>query len=127
MKDAVGMTETSVDTGIQVGERFSEMGPPIQTKGVRGGPGIYQFHPPAGEVRQAVNTPAAESDLAKISDDELKNKFGAVDMKVVEYEPDGTNDQRGGRNELWPVLLGLLLSVLAFEMILANVMPWFKR
>ena len=127
VKDAVGMTETSVDTGIQIGERFSELGPPIQTKGFRGGPGIYQFRPPAGEVRQAVNTPDAESDLAKISDGELKKKFGAVDLKVVEYEPDGTNDQRGGRNELWPVLLGLLLSVLAFEMILANVMPWFKR
>ena len=127
VKDAVGMAETSVDTGIQFGERFSETGPPIQTKGFRGGPGIYQFRPPAGEVRQAVNTPAAESDLTKISDGELKKKFGAIDLKVLEYVPDGLNGQRGGRNELWPVLLGLLLTVLAFEMILANVMPWFRR
>ncbi|UCE55170.1 MAG: BatA and WFA domain-containing protein [Desulfobacterales bacterium] len=127
VKDAVGMTETSVDTGIQFGERFSEVGPPIQTKGFRGGAGIYRFRSPAGEVRQAVNAPAEESDLAKISDDELKKKFGAINLKVVEYVPDGLNGQRGGRNELWPVLLGLLLTVLAFEMILANVVPRFRR
>jgi hypothetical protein len=127
VKDAVGMTETSVDTGIQFGERFSEKGPSIQTKGPRGGPGIYQFRPPAGEVRQAVNIPVEESDLAKISDDELKKKFGTIDLKVVEYAPDGLNGQRGGRDELWPVLLGLLLTVLALEMIFANVLPWFRR
>jgi hypothetical protein len=121
------MTETSVDTGIRVGEVFSEKGSPIQTKGLRGGPGIYRFHPSAGELRQAVNTPAEESDLAKISDDELKNKFGAIDPKVVEYVPDAPDGQRAGRNQLWPVLLGLLLTVLAFEMIVANVMPRFRR
>jgi hypothetical protein len=127
VRDAVAMTEISVDTGIQFGERFSEKGPAIQTKGPRGGPGIYQFRPPNGEVRQAVNAPAKESDLAKISDGELKKKFGAIDLKLVEYSPDGLNGQRGGRNELWPVLLGLLLTVLALEMILANAMPWFRR
>jgi hypothetical protein len=78
-------------------------------------------------VRQAVNAPAKESALAKISDGELKKKFGAIDLKLVEYSPDGLNGQRGGRNELWPVLLGLLLTVLALEMILANAMPWFRR
>ncbi|UCG07776.1 MAG: hypothetical protein JSV83_03745, partial [Desulfobacterales bacterium] len=127
VKNAVGMTEISVDAGIQFGEPFSEKGPPIQTKGPRGGPGIYQFRLPTGEVRQAVNAPVEESDLAKISEDELKKKFGAIDLKVVEYAQDGLNGQRGGRKELWPVLLGLLLTVLALEMILANGMPLFRR
>ena len=127
VKNAVGMTQISVDAGIQFGEPFSEKGPPIQTKGPRGGPGIYQFRLPAGEVRQAVNAPPEESDLAKISESELKNKFGAIDLKVVEYAQDGLNGRRGGRKELWPALLGLLLSVLALEMILANGMPWFRK
>ena len=127
VQDAVGMTETSADTGIQFDDAFSEKGPSIQTKGPRGGPGIYQFRLPSGEVRQAVNTPAEESDLAKIAEDELKKKFGAIDLKVVEYTSDGLNGQRGGRNELWPALLGFLLLVLALETILANGMPWFRR
>jgi hypothetical protein len=127
VQDAVGMTGTSADTGIQFDDAFSEKGPSIQTKGPRGGPGIYQFRLPSGEVRQAVNTPAEESDLAKIAEDELKKKFGAIDLKVVEYTSDGLNGQRGGRNELWPALLGFLLLVLALETILANGMPWFRR
>jgi hypothetical protein len=127
VKNAVGMTQISLDAGIRFGEPFSEKGPPIQTKGPRGGPGIYQFRLPTGEVRQAVNAPAEESDLAKITEDELKKKFGAIDLKVVEYAQDGLNGQRGGRQELWPALLGLLLAVLALEMILANGMPWFRR
>ena len=127
VKNAVGMTQISVDAEIQFGEPFSEKEPPIQTKGPRGGPGIYQFRLPAGEVRQAVNASAEESDLAKISEDELKKKFGAIDLKVVEYAQNGFNGRRGGRKELWPALLGLLLSVLALEMILANGMPWFRK
>jgi len=127
VKNAVGMTGGSVDAGIQFGEPFGEKGPRIQTTGPREGPGIYQFRLPAGELRQAVNTPAEESDLAKISEDELKKKFGAIDLKVVEYAQNGLAIRRGGRQELWPALLGLLLTVLAMEMILANGMPWFRR
>jgi hypothetical protein len=127
VKNAVGMTKISVDTGIQFGESFSEKGSPIQTKGPRGGPGIYQFRLPAGEVRQAVNVSAEESDLTKISENELKKKFSAIDLKVVEYAQDGLNGRRAGRKEIWPSLLGLLLIVLALEMILANGIPWFRR
>ncbi len=127
VKNAVGMTEISLDAGIQFGEPFSQKGPPIQTKGPRGGPGIYQFRLPTGEVRQAVNAPAEESDLTKISEGELKKKFGAIDLKVVEYAQDGPSGRRGGRKELWPALLGLLLTVLALEMILANGMLRFRR
>jgi hypothetical protein len=127
VKNAVGMAQISVDAGIQFGAPFSEKGPPIQTEGPRAGPGIYQFRLPAGEVRQAVNASPEESDLSKISESELKKKFGAIDLKVVEYAQDGLNGRRGGRKELWPALLGLLLSALALEMILANGMPWFRK
>jgi hypothetical protein len=127
VKNAVGMTDLSLDAGIQFGEPFSEKGLPIQRRGPRGGPGIYQFRLPTGEVRQAANAPVEESDLTKISVDELKKKFGTIDLKVVEHAQDGLNGQHGGRKELWPALLGLLLAVLAFEMILANAMPWFRR
>jgi len=124
VKHAVGMTETSVDAGIQFGEPLNEKGTPAQMKGPRGGPGIYQFRLPSGEVRQAVNPPAEESDLAKISEDELKKKFGTIDLKVVEYTQDGLDAQRAGSKELWPALLGLLLTVLALEMALANARLW---
>jgi len=127
VKNAVGMTEIPVDAGIRFGEPFSEKEPPTQTKGLPGGPGIYQFRLPTGELRRAVNVPAEESDLTKISEDELKKKFGAIDLKVVQYAQDGPNRQRGGRKELWPALLGLLLTVLALEMILANGIPWLRR
>jgi hypothetical protein len=121
------MAQISVDAGIRYGEPFSEKGPTVQTEGPRAGPGIYQFRLPAGEVRQAVNASPEESDLSKISESELKKKFGAIDLKVVEYAQDGLNSRRGGRKELWPALLGLLLSALALEMILANGMPWFRK
>jgi hypothetical protein len=127
VKNAVGMTGGSINAGIQFGEPFSAKGPRVQKKGLREGPGIYQFRLPAGEVRQAVNTPAEESDLTKISEGELKKKFGAIDLKVVEYGQNGLAIRRGGRQELWPALLGLLLAVLAMEMILANGIPWFRR
>jgi hypothetical protein len=127
VKNAVGMTQISVDKGIRFGEPFGEQGPSTQTKGPPGGPGIYQFRLPAGEVRQAVNVPTEESDLTKISEDELRKKFGAIDLKVVEYAQDGLHGLRGGRKELWPALLGLLLTVLALEMILANGIPRLRR
>jgi hypothetical protein len=127
VKSAAGIGAMPVDAGIRVGEPFSQKGSPAQTRGPRGGPGIYQFHPAGGEVRQAVNVPAEESDLAKISADELKTKFGAIDLKVVEYAPNSPGVRRGGRQELWPALLGLLLAVLALEMVLANGLPRFRR
>ncbi len=127
VKHAVGMRESSVDAGIQFGEPLNAKGPPTQTRGPRGGPGIYQFQLPSGELRQAVNTPAEESDLVKISEEALKKKFGTIDLKVVEYSQDGLASQRPGSKELWPALLGLLLTVLVFEMTLANAMQWTGR
>jgi hypothetical protein len=67
-----------------------------------------------------------ESNLSKISEDELNKKFGAIGVKVVNYKEGGLKALKGGRRELWPFLLVLLLAVLALEMIIANGLPIFK-
>ena len=81
----------------------------------------------AGELRHGVNTPYEESDLTKISEDELKKKFGAIDVSVLEYQQSGQKDLAGGHKELWPSLLILLLAILTLEVILANGIWWYKR
>jgi len=127
IKEAVGLTGTSLPAGITFGEPFREEARPVQVKGPQEGPGIFQFRLPTGEIRRGVNTPYEESDLAKVVEDELKKKFGAVDVTVVEYKEGGLKDLRGGRKELWPPLLGFLLAVVALEMILANGIPRIKK
>ncbi len=126
-KEAVGLTEPSLPAGITFGESFREEARPLQVKGSEGGAGIFQFRLPTGELRRGVNTPEEESDLAKVAEDELKKKFGTIDVKVVEYREGGLKEFQGGPKALWPPLLGFLLAVLAFEMIVANGIPWFKR
>ncbi len=127
VKEAVGLTGASLSAGITFGEPFREEGRPLQMKGPQGGPGIFQFRLPTGELRRGVNTPYEESDLAKVAEDELKKKFGAIDATVVEYQEGGLKDLQGGRRALWPPLLGFLLAVLALEMTVANGIPRFKR
>ena len=120
LKEAIGLTGASPAAGTRVGEPFREQSQPAQIRGPRGGPGIFQFQLPAGELRRSVNTPPEESDLAKVSEDELKKKFGAMRVQVVEYKEGALRDFQGEEKELWPSLLGVLLGILAFEMILAS-------
>jgi hypothetical protein len=126
IKEAVGLSGTSLPEGIIFGESFKKNTRPVQLKGPEGGPGIYQFHLSDGEMRQGVNTPYIESNLSKLGEDELKKKFGAIDVKVVDYKEGSLKNLTGGRRELWPILLLFLFVVLAFEMILANGIPLFK-
>jgi hypothetical protein len=126
IKEAVELTGTSLPEGMIFGEPFKKNARPLQVKGPEGGPGIFQFYLPAGEMRQGVNTPHIESNLSKLGEDELKKKFGAIDVKVVDYKEGSLKNLKGGRRELWPFLLLLLFVVLAFEMILANGIPLLK-
>jgi hypothetical protein len=126
VKEAMGLTETFQPAGITFGEPFGEKGRPVQLKGPKEGPGIFQFHLPGGELRRGVNAPYEESDLAKVSGDELKKKFGAIDVKVVEYQNGGLKNLRGGRQELWSSLLIFLLAILTLETILANGIWWYR-
>jgi hypothetical protein len=127
VRDTVGLTGTGLPEGMTFGQPFSEDARPLQIKGPEGGVGIYQFNLPAGEMRQGVNTPQIESNLSKLGEDELRKKFGAIDVKVVDYKEGSLKNLKGGRRELWPFLLLLLFVVLAFEMILANGIPLLKR
>jgi hypothetical protein len=127
LKEAVGLTGSSLPAGIAWGEPFGSDRLPVQTRGAAGGPGIYQFSRSGGEFRRGVNIPYEESDLAKLSAAELKKKFGPMDVQFVEYREDNFGKQQGGRRELWPLLLGFLLAILAVEMIVANgILPFRK-
>jgi hypothetical protein len=126
LKEAVGLIGSSLPTGLRVGEPFKEQVHPMQIRGPQGGPGIYQFSLPSGEVRRGVNPPYEESDLTKIGEGELQKKFGTLAVKVIEYQEGTLKDLQAGRKELWPYLLAFLIVVLAVEMGLANGVPWKK-
>jgi hypothetical protein len=126
LKEAVGLSQSPEPTGVRLGEPFREKDRPVRIKGPEEGPGIFQFHLPAGEQRRGVNTPYEESDLTKVSGDELQKKFGAIDVKVLEYQDDGQKDLRRGLKELWPSLLILLLAILTLEIIIANGIWWYR-
>jgi hypothetical protein len=127
LKEAVGLTGSSLPAGLRVGEPFKEQVRPVQIKGPHGGPGIYQFSLSSGDVRRGVNPPYEESDLAKMAEGELKKKFGTIAVRVIEYQEGTLKDLQGGRKELWPFLLAFLMVVLAVEMGLANGAPWAKQ
>lgn len=126
VKDAVGLTGSSYPRSVTVGEPFAEEGRPSQLRGPEGGPGVFQFLLPAGERRRAVNTPPEESDLTKLETTEIKKKFGAVKVAVMDYDDKGLKELQGGPKEIWPLLLWLLFVVLAVERLLANGLPRFS-
>ena len=111
IKDAVGLSGTGLPKGLTVGEPFKEGIRPVQLMGPQGGPGIFQFNQPSGEIRRGVNIPGEESNLSKITENELQKKFGTLDTRVVEYKEGALKEFRGGRRELWPALLILLFVV----------------
>jgi hypothetical protein len=120
LTEAVGLAGSSLPAGLRVGELFKEQVRPMQIKGPLEGPGIYRFSLPSGEVRRGVNVPYEESNLAKLTEGELKKKFGDLHMKVVEYKEGTLKDLQSGRKELWPILLVFLMVVLVVEMVIAN-------
>jgi hypothetical protein len=128
LKESVGLTGSSLPAGLSVGEPFKEQVLPVQIRGgPQGGPGIYQFSLPSGEVRRGVNPPFEESDLRKMAEGELQKKFGTIPVKVIEYQEGTLKDLQAGRKELWPFLLVFLMVVFAVEMVLANGMPWARQ
>jgi hypothetical protein len=126
LKEAVGLTGSSLPAGLRFGEPFKEGVRPVQIKGPQGGPGIYQLSLSSGDMRQGVNPAYEESDLTKMKEGELQKKFGAIPVKVIEYKEGTLKDLQAGRKELWPFLLAFLMVVLAAEMGLANGAPWKK-
>jgi hypothetical protein len=127
MKEAIGTFRDSIPSTIRFGEPFGEKTPPTQLAGPEGGPGIYQFFPPSGEVRQGVNTPIEESDLGKLTEEEVRKKLGKKDVRIVEYKEGASGNLQTSRKEIWPYLLAFLLMVLGVEMVVANGVPRGKE
>jgi len=126
LKESLGFTKDSLAASIRLGEFSEEENRLVQVKGIRKGPGIYRSLPPSGEVRKGVNPPIEESDLGKVSEDELKKKFAKMDVSLLEYEQGNIANLLIRKKELWPYILVFLLVVLAVEMVLANRAPWKK-
>lgn len=126
LKEGVGLAEKSpswqpidsMGTSRRGAPASGKEGRPIQLTGPRGGPGIYRFPLPSGEMRRGLNPPFRESDLGKMTARELSEKLG-LEVMVMEYTP-GAWSVRTGRQELWPFLLAFVLAALAAEMVLAN-------
>ncbi|HSR12753.1 MAG TPA: BatA and WFA domain-containing protein [Thermodesulfobacteriota bacterium] len=111
LKEGVGMSRSVVPT-LRFGEAFPD-GAPAQESGTPGGPGIYRFSAPSGEIRRGLNPPPEESDLRKMTGEEMKKRLAGMDVKVIESGEAAS--PRAGRRELWPYILGFLLFVLAVE------------
>ena len=120
LKEAVGLMKGSGLAARIVGEPFEGTVRPSQIAGPKGGPGIYQTLGPSGELRGAVNVPLEESDLGKLTDEEISKKLPGMHLEVKQYKEGSSQELRGGRQELWAYLLGFLLLVLAAEMGVAN-------
>jgi hypothetical protein len=123
LKEARGLPGNSLPNPGTIGANASGTCAPVGTTEVEG-PGIYQCSSPAGVLLQGFNPPFGESDLTKLSDSELKKKFGPAQVSIVTY--DGSSDRTSGslaigRKELWPILLAGLLLLLTAEMILAHL------
>ncbi len=127
IKEAAGPFRESIPPTIRFGEPFGEKTPPTQIAGLEGGPGIYQFFPPSGEVKQGVNAPIEESDLGKLTEEEVRKKFGKKDIRIVEYKEGAFGNLQTSRKEIWPFLLAFLLTVLGVEMVVANGVPRGKE
>ena len=123
IREAIGTFGDSIPSTIRFGEPFGEKTPATQIAGPEGGPGIYQFFPSPGEVRQGVNTPFEESDLGKLTEEEVRKKFGKKDINIVKYKEGGGGNLQTNRKEIWPFLLAFLLMVLGVEMVVANGVP----
>jgi hypothetical protein len=120
LKEAVGLVKDSTARGVRFGEPFEEKVQPEQVAGPERGTGIYRFSASTGEVRYGVNPPVEESDLNKVTDQEIQKKFGSKNIKVVEFREEDADHLHAGRKELWPFVLAFLLVVLGAEMVLAN-------
>jgi hypothetical protein len=120
VKETLGLHEDSPAEGLRFGEPLEEKVQPVQVTGLPGGPGIYKFLLPSGEVRHGLNPPLKESDLTKVTEEEIKKSFGKIEAKLVEYREEVLRNAHHGKKEFWPFLLAFVFIVLAIEMGIAN-------
>jgi hypothetical protein len=63
-----------------------------------------------------LNPPVDESDLRKMTAEEMKKRLVSMEVKVIESREGSEETSLAGRKELWPYILGFLLAVLGVEM-----------
>jgi hypothetical protein len=63
-----------------------------------------------------LNPPVEESDLRKMTAEEMKKRLVSMEVKVIESREGSAGTPVAGRRELWPYILGFLLAVLGIEM-----------
>ncbi|MEE8448728.1 MAG: BatA and WFA domain-containing protein [Thermodesulfobacteriota bacterium] len=84
-------------------------------------PGIYKIDLDGLHWLHAVNVPREESDLAKVSGEELAGKLGGLSMEVTGYRtPEDLSSLIRARRELWPILLLFIIALMVGETLLAN-------
>ena len=120
LKDAVALQRDSLLESVRFGESLQESVHPHPMREPEWGAGIYSFRTPAGEVRRGVNPSFEESDLSKVTREEMKKRFGKIDIKMVEHKDGALKEIHGSRKEIWPFLLAAVLILLAVEMGVAN-------
>jgi hypothetical protein len=116
VKDSVGLSQSPLPPTLRVGESFPGTAPPVQIAGSPGGPGIYQFSVTSTDEWQGLNPPVEESDLRKMTGEEMKKRLVSMEVKVIESREGSEETPLAGRKELWPYILGFLLAVLGMEM-----------
>jgi hypothetical protein len=116
LKAGVGMNRDPLPPSLRVGEPFPGTGQSSQVSGTPGGPGVYRLSTASGEIWRGLNPPAEESDLRKMTAEEMRKRLGSMEVKVIESKEGTQGVPRAGRKELWPYILGFLLVVLGIEM-----------
>jgi hypothetical protein len=116
LKEGVGLSQNSLPATLRVGDSFPGTAPPSQIAGIPGGPGIYQFSTASGDEWRGLNPPVEESDLRKMTAEEMKKRLVSMEIKVIESREGSAGTPLAGRKELWPYILGFLLAVLGIEM-----------
>jgi hypothetical protein len=82
--------------------------------------GLARGSSPAGRGIGEPAIPPEESDLGKLTDEDIRKQFSGMGVHVKEYNEAASREMHGSRQELWAYLLGFLLLVLAVEMGVAN-------
>ena len=84
-------------------------------------PGVYKAVLAQTEFLYAVNVPVEESDLGKLSKEELSKKLALVPLELVEYKSEADLAALyGTRKELWPFFLLFIILLMVGESVLAN-------
>ena len=120
LKDGVALQRDSILESIRLGGSLGESVHPNRMGEPEWGAGIYPFQTSNGEKRRGVNPSFEESDLSKVTREEMKKRFGKIETKMVEYKEGVLKEIHGSRKEIWPFLLAAVLIFLVIEMGVAN-------